>query len=38
MLVGMLGFHAGGMITSIVVAIIGAVILIWITRLIKKEA
>jgi uncharacterized membrane protein YeaQ/YmgE (transglycosylase-associated protein family) len=37
-LVGMLGIHAGGMISSIVVAIIGAVILIWITRLIKKEA
>jgi uncharacterized membrane protein YeaQ/YmgE (transglycosylase-associated protein family) len=37
-LVGMLGIHAGGMISSIVVAVIGAVILIWITRLIKKEA
>jgi uncharacterized membrane protein YeaQ/YmgE (transglycosylase-associated protein family) len=34
--VGALGFHAGGMISEIVVAILGAVILIWITRLIKK--
>ena len=35
--VGLLGFGAGGMIWSILVAILGAVILIWITRLIKKE-
>ena len=36
--VGLVGIHAGGMISEIVVAILGAVILIWITRLIKKEA
>jgi uncharacterized membrane protein YeaQ/YmgE (transglycosylase-associated protein family) len=33
---GFLGIHAGGIIGSIVVAFIGAVILVWITRLIKK--
>jgi uncharacterized membrane protein YeaQ/YmgE (transglycosylase-associated protein family) len=36
--VGLLGFGAGGFIWSILVAILGAVILIWITRLIKKKA
>jgi len=35
-LMGMLGIHAGGLIGTILVAILGAVILIWITRLIKK--
>jgi uncharacterized membrane protein YeaQ/YmgE (transglycosylase-associated protein family) len=35
-LVGVLGFQAGGFISTIIVAIIGAVFLIWITRLIKK--
>ncbi len=35
--VGLLGFGSGGMVWSIVVAILGAVILIGITRLIKKE-
>jgi uncharacterized membrane protein YeaQ/YmgE (transglycosylase-associated protein family) len=35
-LVGILGIHAGGFISTIVVAIIGAVILIWITRMLKK--
>ena len=35
--VGLLGFGAGGFVWSILVAILGAVILIWITRLIKKE-
>jgi uncharacterized membrane protein YeaQ/YmgE (transglycosylase-associated protein family) len=35
--VGFLGFGAGGMVWSILIAILGAVILIWITRLIKKE-
>jgi uncharacterized membrane protein YeaQ/YmgE (transglycosylase-associated protein family) len=35
-LVGVLGIHAGGLISTILVAILGAVILIWITRLIKK--
>jgi uncharacterized membrane protein YeaQ/YmgE (transglycosylase-associated protein family) len=35
-LVGILGIHAGGFIGTILVAILGAVILIWITRLIKK--
>jgi len=33
---GLLGIHAGGMIGSIVVAFVGAVLLVWITRLIKK--
>jgi uncharacterized membrane protein YeaQ/YmgE (transglycosylase-associated protein family) len=33
---GLLGLHAGGLIGSIVVAFLGAVILVWITRLIKK--
>jgi uncharacterized membrane protein YeaQ/YmgE (transglycosylase-associated protein family) len=35
-LVGILGFQAGGFISTIIVAIIGALFLIWITRLIKK--
>jgi uncharacterized membrane protein YeaQ/YmgE (transglycosylase-associated protein family) len=35
-LVGILGFQAGGFISTIIVAIIGAVFLIWITRLLKK--
>ncbi len=35
-LVGVLGFEAGGFISTIIVAIIGAVFLIWITRLLKK--
>ena len=33
----MVGLGSGGFIWSIIVAILGAVILIWITRLIKKE-
>ena len=37
-MVGLLGFGGGGLIWSILVAILGAVILIWITRLIKREA
>ena len=36
--VGLIGLSAGGLIWSILVAILGAVILIWITRLIKKVA
>jgi uncharacterized membrane protein YeaQ/YmgE (transglycosylase-associated protein family) len=36
-IVSLLGFGAGGLIWSILVAILGAVVLIWITRLIKKE-
>lgn len=36
--VGLLGFGGGGLIWSILVAILGAVILIWITRLIKRVA
>ena len=36
--VGLLGLGGGGLIWSIVVAILGAVILIWITRLIKRAA
>ena len=35
-LLGLLGVHAGGLIGSIIVAIIGAVFLIWLSRLIKK--
>jgi len=35
-LFGMIGIHAGGLIGGIVVAFVGAVILVWITRLIKK--
>ena len=35
--VGLFGIAAGGFIWSIVVAILGAVILIWVTRLIRKE-
>jgi uncharacterized membrane protein YeaQ/YmgE (transglycosylase-associated protein family) len=35
-LMGLFGVHAGGLIGTIVVAIIGAVFLIWLTRLIKK--
>jgi uncharacterized membrane protein YeaQ/YmgE (transglycosylase-associated protein family) len=35
-LLGALGISAGGFIGTIVVAIIGAVFLIWITRLLKK--
>jgi uncharacterized membrane protein YeaQ/YmgE (transglycosylase-associated protein family) len=35
-LLGALGIYAGGFIGTIVVAIIGAVFLIWITRLLKK--
>jgi len=34
---GLLGLHAGGMIGSIVVSFVGAVILVWITRLVKKK-
>jgi len=33
---GLLGIHAGGFVGTIIVAIIGAVILIWISRMIKK--
>jgi uncharacterized membrane protein YeaQ/YmgE (transglycosylase-associated protein family) len=35
-LVGIVGIHAGGFVGTIIVAIIGAVFLIWITRLLKK--
>jgi uncharacterized membrane protein YeaQ/YmgE (transglycosylase-associated protein family) len=35
-LLGMLGIHAGGFLGTIVVAIIGAIFLIWLTRLLKK--
>ena len=34
---GLLGLHAGGMIGQIVVSFVGAVILVWITRLVKKK-
>jgi uncharacterized membrane protein YeaQ/YmgE (transglycosylase-associated protein family) len=35
-LLGAFGIYAGGFIGTIIVAIFGAVILIWITRLLKK--
>jgi uncharacterized membrane protein YeaQ/YmgE (transglycosylase-associated protein family) len=35
-LLGALGIYAGGLIGTIVVAIVGAVFLIWLTRLLKK--
>ena len=35
-LLGIFGFQAGGFIGTIIVAILGAVFLIWLTRLIKK--
>jgi len=35
-IVGLLGGSSGGFISSILVAILGAVFLIWITRLVKK--
>jgi uncharacterized membrane protein YeaQ/YmgE (transglycosylase-associated protein family) len=35
-LLGLLGLHAGGLIGEIIVAIIGAVFLIWLSRLIKR--
>jgi len=35
-LVGLIGIHAGGFLSTIVVAIIGAVFLIWITRMLKR--
>jgi uncharacterized membrane protein YeaQ/YmgE (transglycosylase-associated protein family) len=33
---GLLGLHSSGFIGSIVVAFVGAMILVWITRLLKK--
>jgi uncharacterized membrane protein YeaQ/YmgE (transglycosylase-associated protein family) len=35
-LMGAFGIHAGGLLGTIIVAIIGAVFLIWITRMLKK--
>lgn len=35
--IGLFGLGHGGFVLSILIAILGAVILIWITRLIKKE-
>jgi uncharacterized membrane protein YeaQ/YmgE (transglycosylase-associated protein family) len=35
-LLGVIGIHAGGFIGSVIVAIIGAVFLIWVSRMIKK--
>ena len=35
-LLGFLGIHAGGLVGTILVAIVGAVFLIWLTRLLKK--
>ncbi|MFZ0805128.1 MAG: GlsB/YeaQ/YmgE family stress response membrane protein [Candidatus Sulfotelmatobacter sp.] len=35
-LLGLVGVHAGGLIGTILVAILGAVFLIWISRLMKR--
>jgi uncharacterized membrane protein YeaQ/YmgE (transglycosylase-associated protein family) len=35
-LMGMLGIYAGGFLGTIVIAIIGAVFLIWLSRLLKR--
>jgi uncharacterized membrane protein YeaQ/YmgE (transglycosylase-associated protein family) len=35
-LLGALGIYAGGLIGTIVIAIIGAIFLIWLSRLLKK--
>jgi len=35
-LMSLVGIQAGGLVGTIIVAIIGAVLLIWITRLLKK--
>ena len=35
-LMGMLGIHAGGFLGTILIAIIGAVFLIWLSRLLKR--
>ena len=34
---GMLGLHSGNLIGSIIVSFVGAVILVWITRLVRKR-
>jgi uncharacterized membrane protein YeaQ/YmgE (transglycosylase-associated protein family) len=36
-LLGLLGIHAEGLIGSIIVAIVGAVFLIWLSRRLKKS-
>jgi uncharacterized membrane protein YeaQ/YmgE (transglycosylase-associated protein family) len=36
-LLGALGIYAGGLIGTILVAIIGAILLIWLSRLLKKS-
>lgn len=36
-LLGIFGIHGGGLVGSIIVAIFGAVVLIWISRLLKKS-
>jgi uncharacterized membrane protein YeaQ/YmgE (transglycosylase-associated protein family) len=33
---GLLGLHAGGLIGSIIVSFVGAVLLVWISRKLKK--
>jgi uncharacterized membrane protein YeaQ/YmgE (transglycosylase-associated protein family) len=35
-LMGLLGIHTGGFIGTIIIAIIGALFLIWLSRLLKK--
>jgi uncharacterized membrane protein YeaQ/YmgE (transglycosylase-associated protein family) len=34
---GLLGIYAGSLIGSIVIAVIGAIFLIWLSRLVKKS-
>jgi uncharacterized membrane protein YeaQ/YmgE (transglycosylase-associated protein family) len=36
-LMGLLGIYAGSLIGSIVIAVIGAIFLIWLSRLVKKS-
>ena len=36
LLFGLLGIHAGGMVGSVIAAFIGAVILVWISRQLKR--
>lgn len=35
---GWFGIHGGGLISDLIIAIIGAIILIWIIRLVRKVA
>jgi uncharacterized membrane protein YeaQ/YmgE (transglycosylase-associated protein family) len=35
-ILGVLGIHAGGFVGTVIVAIFGAVVLIWLSRMIKR--